>query len=168
MNGAHLHLMVNHFPIIGVMIGLLVLVAGYVFKQDQVKWTALGIFVFSALTSIAALLTGDAAGEVVEKVAGISETLIHVHEEAAETFFALSISLGVVSLITGIMEWQKLRLARYAYWLVLLVGLASAAAAAFAGTTGGEIRHSEMRSSLSRIDLPANPGRKAAREHDDD
>jgi uncharacterized membrane protein len=167
MNSAHLHLMINHFPMIGVVIGLLVLIAGYGFKKDQVKMTALGIFLFSALMSIAALQTGEGAEAVVESVGGISETLIHVHEEAAEIFFFLMLGLGLFSLITGIWEWRNIRLARYGYVLVLTAGLAAAAAASYTGTTGGEIRHAEIRKSLSRIDLPAGPDRKVAAEHDD-
>ena len=54
MNEAHFHLVVNHLPIVGILIGLLVLVTGFILKKPEVKVTALGIFVFSGLASIAA------------------------------------------------------------------------------------------------------------------
>ena len=128
--------------------------------------TALGIFVFSALASIAALLTGEGAEEVVESIQGISETLIHVHEEAAEIFFALTLVLGAVSIVAAVLAWKKLRFVRYGYLAVLVIGLAAGAAASYAGTTGGEIRHSEIRQSLSRIDLPSADRHVAGEEQD--
>lgn len=58
MNDAHYHLIVNHLPIVGLLIGILVLIAGLVFNKTEVKLTALGILIFSAITSIAAFYTG--------------------------------------------------------------------------------------------------------------
>jgi hypothetical protein len=37
MNDAHLHLVVNHFPIIGTILGLGTLVAGILLKNNSVK-----------------------------------------------------------------------------------------------------------------------------------
>ena len=52
MNDAHLHLVVNHLPIVGILIGTLILIAGLILKKTEVKLTALGVFVFSAIASI--------------------------------------------------------------------------------------------------------------------
>lgn len=51
MNDAHIHLIVNHLPIVGVLIGFLVLLFGYILKNHQVKTTSQAIFIFSALTA---------------------------------------------------------------------------------------------------------------------
>lgn len=79
MNDTYFHLAVNHLPIGGVFIGFLVLLTGYLIKKQQIKNTALGIFVFSALTAIAVFLTGEGAQEVVGNLPRISETLIYKH-----------------------------------------------------------------------------------------
>lgn len=153
MNSAHFHLVVNHLPIVGVMIGTLVLITGLILKKTEVKQTALGIFVFSALTSIAAFYTGEGAEEVVENLAGVSETLIHTHEEYAESFFILSLILGGLSLVTFITVLIKFKLSKYLVFLCLLVAIGDGVLAKLVGTSGGEIRHTEIRSDAKMIPL---------------
>jgi uncharacterized membrane protein len=145
MNDAHLHLIVNHFPIIGITIGLLVLIVGYLIKNQQVKATSLGIFIFSALAAIAANYTGDGAEEIVEKIPGISESLIHDHEEYAEQFFTLSLILGGAALITLFLQIKKMGLAKYGYILAVILAISSLVSANYVGISGGEIRHTEIR-----------------------
>ena len=72
MNDTHYHLIVNHLPIVGLLIGILVLIAGLVFNKTEVKLTALGILIFSAITSIAAFYTGEGAEDILENLEGIS------------------------------------------------------------------------------------------------
>ena len=153
MNDAHFHLIVNHLPIVGLLIGILVLLAGFVLKKTEVKLTALGIFIFSALASMAAFYSGEGAEEVVENLAGISETLIHTHEEYAESFYVLTLILGGLSLITFIAELRKFRFAKYLMVLCLLLAAADGVLAKYVGTSGGEIRHQEIRGITNMIPL---------------
>lgn len=44
MSDLHLHLVLNHFPVIGLIIGALVLLFGFLLRKVQIKETALGIF----------------------------------------------------------------------------------------------------------------------------
>ena len=153
MNDAHYHLIVNHLPIVGLLIGILVLIAGLVFNKTEVKLTALGIFIFSAITSIAAFYTGEGAEEVVENLEGISETLIHTHEEYAETFYTLSLILGGLSLLTFILELKKMKFTKYLMIICLLIALVDGVLATYVGSSGGEIRHSEIRNDAKVIPL---------------
>jgi len=68
MNGAHFHLVVNHLPIVGLLIGILILITGLALKKVDIQLTALGVFIFSAVSSIVAFNTGEGAEEVVEKI----------------------------------------------------------------------------------------------------
>ena len=145
MNDVHLHLALNHFPVIGLAIGTLVLFVGILLRKDQVKATALGIFIFSALMAIAANYTGEGAEDLVETIPGISEQYIETHEEKAEVFLTLILVLGGVSLVTLFLAVKKIKWAVYGYILVVLLALATAFAAKEVGTSGGEIRHSEIR-----------------------
>lgn len=145
MNEAHLHLILNHFPSIGITIGLLVLIAGYLLKNPQVKATSLGIFIFSALAAIAANATGEGAEEIVERIPGISESIIHEHEEFAEQFLTLALILGGAALITLLLQWRKIKFATYGYILVLILAISCLVSAYYVGVTGGEIRHTEIR-----------------------
>ncbi|UBZ06747.1 hypothetical protein LDL76_15485 [Salegentibacter mishustinae] len=153
MNDAHYHLIVNHLPIVGLLIGILVLIAGLVFNKTEVKLTALGILIFSAITSIAAFYTGEGAEDVVENLEGISETLIHTHEEYAETFYSLTLILGGLSIISFFMELKKIRLSKYMLIICLLMAIVGGISATYVGLSGGEIRHSEIRNDAKVIPL---------------
>ncbi|MDF0718292.1 hypothetical protein PY092_19185 [Muricauda sp. 334s03] len=162
MNDAHFHLVVNHLPIVGVLIGFLVLLAGLIMKKPQIKNTALGIFIFSALTAIAAFLTGEGAEEIVENLPGISETLIHKHEDYAELFLTMMLILGGVSLITLFLQYKKLPFSKYGFVLILLLSMVTMGIAKYVGTSGGEITHIEIRSDANVIQLDGN------HDHNDD
>lgn len=153
MNNTHFHLVVNHLPIVGILIGTLILMTGIALKKTEVKLTALGVFVFSAITSIIAFYTGEGAEEVLENIAGISETLIHTHEEYAESFFTITIILGVLSLVGFVAELKMLKYTKYLAILILLLAIADGVVAKYVGTSGGEIRHSEIRSNAKMIPL---------------
>lgn len=146
MNAAHWHLVVNHLPIIFPLVGIIVMITGLISKSEAVKRTAFMIFAIGAITTMAAMSTGEEAEEVVEEIAGITHDLIENHEETAETFALLSYLLGGLSLI-GL--WASFKEKSFSQLLavgtlmfafvVLFFGRAT-------GTTGGEIRHSEIRS----------------------
>lgn len=153
MNNAHFHLIVNHLPIVGLLIGMLVLISGLVFKNTAVKLIAYGIFIFSAICSIVAFYTGEGAEEVIEKMTGISETLINTHEEYAESFFVLTLILGSIASVTFIAELRKFKHVKYLIILCFLVAIADGVLAKYVGTSGGEIRHSEIRSEAKMIPI---------------
>ena len=76
MNLAHLHLLLNHFPTIGMMIGLGVFVTAIATKSDDVKRVGLGIFFLIALLSIPTFATGTAAQLALANTPGISISMI--------------------------------------------------------------------------------------------
>ena len=89
MNPTHIHLLLNHFPIIGTLIGSAILLYSIIKKQDAGKVTGAFIIVIMAIIAIPVLLTGEPAEESVEHLSGISKALIHDHEEASEKAFWL-------------------------------------------------------------------------------
>jgi hypothetical protein len=165
MNDVQLHLVLNHFPVIGLTIGILVLLFGFLLKKEQIRATALGIFIFSALMAIAANYTGEGAEHAIENLAGISEAYIETHEDAAEVFLILMLFLGGASLITLSLAIKQVKLAIYGYILVSLLALATAFSAKDVGTTGGEIRHTEIRAE-GMVNQPANLDKKVKMDGD--
>lgn len=145
MNGAHLHLVVNHLPIIFPIVGIIVLITGIVSKSEAVKRTAFMIFVLGALASIAAMATGEGAEEIVEEINGFSESYIKNHEETAETFAIFSYVLGCISLF-GL--WTSFKQKSFSSIVSIGTLIFASIVMFFAkqtGTTGGEIRHTEIR-----------------------
>lgn len=146
MNQAHLHLLLNHLPILGTLFGLLTLGAGFFLKNNSVKRTALGIFVFSAIAAIPAYLTGEGAEEVVESFPGVTENLIEAHEDLANIFLWVVGVLGLFSLATFYADFKGKKMAPALYTLILVAAIGTMIFAQQVGSSGGEIRHSEIRS----------------------
>lgn len=145
MNPAHYHLVLNHLPIIVPVIGLLVMIGGHIFQVEAVKRTAYFIFIFGALCTIPAFATGEGAEETIENIQGIDERLIETHEETAETFAVLSYLLGAISLLGLWANWQQKSFATLLSFSTMIFCGVVLFFAKQTGTTGGEIRHTEIR-----------------------
>lgn len=149
MNDAHLHLVVNHLPIIFPLLALIILVIGMISKSEAVKRIAFLIFIMGAITSIIAMNTGEGAEDFIEKLSPGTKKLIHTHEEAAEVFAILTYILGGISLL-GV--WASFNIKKYSNIISILAVIFSLVVLFFAqqtGTTGGEIRHTEIRNDLN-------------------
>lgn len=144
MNQAHYHLALNHLPIIIPMIGLLVLLGGFLTRSETVRRTAFLIFILGALATIPVIGTGDGAEEAIENISGISKASIHEHEEMAETFALLSYILGIAALTAFWLSWKKSRFARYAVYALAAYSGVAIYFAVQTGNSGGRIRHPEI------------------------
>lgn len=145
MNQAHLHLLFNHLPIIITLTGLITLAAGYLLKNQTVKRTALGIFILAAACAIPAQFTGEGAEEVVEEIPGITHAVIEHHEEKAFVFFCSVLALGVVSAIALITDIRGKAKSKLLIGLSFVIAVAATVLGQQTGTSGGEIRHTEIR-----------------------
>ena len=149
MNGAHWHLVVNHLPIIFPLVGVIVIITGYISKSEAVKRTAFIIFILGAFAAIAAMSTGEGAEEVVEKITGVSEDYIKSHEKMAETFALLSYILGSISLIGLWTSFKQKTFSNIVAIGILIFAIVVLFFAKQTGTSGGEIRHTEIRNGNS-------------------
>lgn len=145
MNGAHWHLVVNHLPIIFPLVGVIVMITGFISKSEAVKRTAFMIFILGALAAIAAMTTGEGAEEVVEKINGVTENYIETHEETAETFAFLAYILGGISLFGLYASLKQKTFSTILSISTLVFAIVVLFFAKQTGTTGGEIRHTEIR-----------------------
>lgn len=145
MNTTHLHLLLNHFPVIGSMIGSMLLLWGILKKQDNIKTTAAFILILMTLIAVPVFLTGEPAEESVEKLPGVSETMISLHEEAATLATWLMAVTGIAGIVAIFFQWQKRSVAGKLFAGLFILSAISFAAMARAGYYGGQIRHSEIR-----------------------
>ena len=145
MNWAHWHLMLNHIPVVGIGLGVVVLALGFVKKSFELQKAGLAIFVIMALLTLPAYFTGEPAEEIVEELPGFSEMLIERHEDAAKIAVMASGLLGVVALSGLALFRQATQLPRIFVIAVLLLGLAAEGALAWTANQGGKIRHAELR-----------------------
>ena len=147
MNGHYLHLLSNHFPIVGFIIGFLVLTVALLLHSRETKLAALAIIIFSTLMTIPAYISGEEAEHAVENYAGVSESSIEEHEEIAETAFILIEISGALALISFLLTQSANKLSVWSNRITWLMALASIVLLFNVGKTGGEIRRSELRDS---------------------
>lgn len=145
MNGAHFHLVVNHLPLIFPLVGAIVLLTGILSRSEAIKRTSYFVFILGSIATLLAMSSGEGAEEVVEEIKGISGRFIHEHEEKAELFALLSYGLGLLSLASLWLSWKQKPLSKPASFLVLIGSFAVLFFAKQTGTSGGEIRHTEIR-----------------------
>ena len=99
MNPAHLHIILNHIPVIGIPFGTALLIYGFLRKSQEVKTVGFIVFVAIALVTVPTFLAGKAAQDMVEHLPDVSEHLIENHEPAATIAPAVTSVLGVLSLV---------------------------------------------------------------------
>lgn len=144
MNDAHFHMVVNHFPIIGIIFGLGILIAGIVLKNKSIQNTAYVLFIICMVFGKISMFSGEKAEDIVEEL-GISHDLIHEHEELAENFMKVAYGMGlfaIISLIANVKNHPKAKLFAF---LTLILAIVAAVMSKEVGTSGGEIRHTEIR-----------------------
>lgn len=149
MNEAHVHMVVNHFPIIGMFLGVGILIVGLVLKNESVKRTAYVLFMVTALLGLAAMLTGEGAEEWVEDMPSVGKEIIHEHEEIAEKFAILLYLNGGVALLAFATSFMNHTKAKVFAIITLLLALGATVMAISVGNSGGEIRHTEIRANAT-------------------
>ena len=155
MNYAHLHLLLNHFPIIGTMVALSLFLISFFGKNDDLRRGSYIVFVAIALISIPTFLSGFGALLMIKGPA-VSDALLQRHEGSALLSLWFMEATGALALI-GL--WQShsgglqtapaleksFHPARWNVAAVLVFSLLTMGLMARTGNTGGDIRHPEDR-----------------------
>src|SRR5215470_8981970 len=157
MNLAHAHLLLNHFPTVGMIVGLGVFLVALSTKGDDLKRASLVIFFLIALLAIPAFVTGTAAHLVLQHAhaTDVSESQIQTHETAA--FEALWF-MELTGALAWLGLWQYRRSSRWPQGTlaaVLLAGLATFGMMTRAANIGGELRHPEIRADPATAEAAA-------------
>ena len=143
LDPAYVHLLLNHFPIVGTIACILLIIAAFFTRSSHLANAGLIGLVLLALITIPVFLTGEPAEEKVEHLPGVVHDTIEEHEDAGK--FAL---IGM--LITGAFALVALFMARRRpasrVWLgiTLVVSLWALSVVARTAYLGGKIRHTEM------------------------
>jgi uncharacterized membrane protein len=157
MNAAHLHILINHFPIIGLIFSLGIFLVAAVRKRPDLARTALVMLVVVALISIAVYLTGEPAEEIVESLPGTSETILERHEEAGLIALVALEVLGALSLLVLIAHRRPQPLPGWLLYTLLVLAVVVTGWVAWTSSIGGQITHPEARPgfdpAIATIDL---------------
>jgi len=145
MDLAHIHLLLNHFPTIGYIIGGGLFVLSLIAKSDDLKRASLVVLLGIALIAIPTYMSGNGAQDAIKGLPGVSKSLIEAHEGAALVAMGFMLFTGAFAWL-GL--WQFRRLAYIPAWnlaVILILTLVSFGLMARASNLGGEIRHAEIR-----------------------
>src|SRR2546426_1745989 len=143
MNLAHLHLILNHIPIIGTIIGLGLLIVSLVGNTDDLKRASLMVFAGVALLALPTFFSGVGAQGAIRKDAAVPASLIERHEGAAILALFFMEVTGALALV-GL--WRRDRLftgkpGSSNLAVILCFSIVTAGLMARGGATGGGIPH---------------------------
>ncbi|MGD0909097.1 MAG: choice-of-anchor D domain-containing protein [Candidatus Acidiferrales bacterium] len=143
-NVVHIHLLLNHFPIIGTIIGLGLFLIALIGKSEDLQRASLVVFLGMALITMPTFMSGSAAQDAIKFLPGVPLALITAHLNA-------SLLAYVFIEITGAFAWFGLweyrrngRLGRATLTTVLLLSIVTIVLMSNAGNLGGKIRHEEI------------------------
>lgn len=142
MNYAHLHLLLNHFPIIGTIIGLGLFVVSFFGENRDLRRASYIVFVGIGLITIPTFLSGFGAQEMI-KGPGVSDALIRRHESSALLSMWFIVITGALALVGLWQAQKKSGPPRGNVVAVLIFSILSVILIARTGNTGGDIRHPE-------------------------
>jgi hypothetical protein len=143
MNAAHWHLILNHIPVLGTFFAAGLLVAGIFGHSRQIKRSGLVFLLVATVSVIPTVITGEGAEEIMEG-RGISDEIIHNHEEEAEVAQWLMLMLGVVTLGALLADHKRLSFTNVLIFICLLGAVAIGIVMINVATSGGMISHPEI------------------------
>jgi uncharacterized membrane protein len=144
MDQTHLHLLTNHVSLFGFVFGLIILLLGFFRKSEDLKFGAAIIFVVAGLMIIPAFQTGEAAEDVVEKLAGVRHDDIEEHEDAANFARIAALAMAVLSVFALVRYRKTKSISKGLSIAMLVIGLWGFSVIARTAYLGGFIRHSEI------------------------
>jgi len=150
MDIVHLHLLLNHFPVIGAIIGSLLLAVALLRHSGELAKISLAFLALVGVASVVVFLTGEPAQEALEKVPGFSERLVDRHEDMALVATIVTGTIGALALATMIL-YRRRTVPRWLSMLVLVCAVGSSAFMGYTAYLGGQIRHTELRSSSGSL-----------------
>lgn len=145
MSSAHIHLILNHFPIVGVMVAVAIFSIGRLRRNALFQQLSLWLLVVFALAAIPLYLTGESAEHTVSRLPDVSKALIENHEKAAGVALVVIEVLGGLGLLGLLLFGRTTPLPKAFAVGVLVVALSATGLFAWTGYLGGQIRHSEIR-----------------------
>lgn len=142
---AHIHLLVNHFPILGAYFIIVMFIIALLFKNVFLQKVSLWFLVGTALFTLIAYKSGDGAKSAVQGMPQVSDPMIQAHQQAAlygliVMFFAGCIALGGIILYS-----KKPTLPLYFRISVMVILVISVVVLTYVGFLGGQIMHPEIR-----------------------
>ena len=163
MNIVHVHLLLNHVPVLGVAFVTLLLFVAFVRRSGELARVSLAILALVGAMAALVFFTGEPAQESIEHLPGFSERLIDRHEDVAEV---ATIATGIVGALAlgALIVYRRRALPRWMTLFALFAGVGSTALMGYTANLGGQIRHTEIRSTPGSGDVRGGTSEREAEE----
>jgi len=164
MDSAHLHLLMNHIPVIGTVFVTVLLIIAVWRRSLELQRVALWGIVLVALATVPVYFSGEGAEDIVEGLPGRSHDHIEEHEEFAKLSL---IGIGVLGAVAlgGLFIYRRAEQIPRTYLVaVVLLSLASAGMMGMTANLGGQISHPEIREDFG---VETGEGQGEGRESDE-
>ncbi len=149
MNSIEIHLILNHIPILGVAFVSLYLVIATIVKNTFMQKVSLWILLGVALVTIIVYLSGLRAETLVESLPNASKALLQLHEKVARISSLTIWAIAGITLLGLTFLRSKEQLFQYFVRGILAMTLLSTSLFILTGYLGGQVTHSEIRSTLA-------------------
>lgn len=161
MDAAHLHLIINHIPILGTIFGLVLLGVAWGTRGEVLLKAALVTFAVCGLAAGPVYLSGEEAEDIVETEQ--NEAFLHEHEEAAELALIGGLALGVLAL--GALVLARGGAPSWIAPTMFVLALVVTGLMVWTANLGGQISHPNLRDGQTSVQTAPDAG---SQEYDDD
>lgn len=145
MNGAHLHLILNHVSLFALTGGAITLAVSIKRKSVDLRILASVLFIIAGVFGWITVETGEQAEDVLKAIGSAPESFISDHELAATWAMRSGIFVAFLAMA---MEWaarKKQNWFKPLQWAVLVFAIHGCTVFARTAFLGGLIRHTEIR-----------------------
>ena len=154
MSLVHLHLMLNHAPIIGVVFAALLLAIAAWRRSDELIRVALGFLALLGAVTVVVFATGGAAEDAVAKLPTVSRAITERHEDAAVAATVIMTTVGALAVI-ALVAYRRRPIPRVVIVSAIAAVVASIGVVGYTANLGGQIRHTEIRAGASAASAAA-------------
>jgi len=148
MSLTHLHLLLNHVPVIGILIVTALLGWAVLRRSSEITRVSLVMVAAIAIVAVIVFFTGEPAEEAIENLPGFSEAITERHEEFALIATIVVGLLGALALAAlGLL--RKKEIPRSVTVWCFLLSIAASGVMGYTALLGGQIRHTEVRSTIA-------------------
>jgi hypothetical protein len=147
MNGAQLHLAINHVSLFALVIGAILLAVSMKRKSPELRVVASVLFVVAGVFAFFTFESGESAADIVKTLGLNTDSFVDEHAMAADWALRSGILVAILALV---MEWaacKKQKWFKPLQWILLIVAIHGCTVFARVAYLGGHIRHTEVRDS---------------------
>jgi hypothetical protein len=162
----YIHVLLNPLPAYGLMVGIAVLLSGFVFKHPVLRATGLIIVAVCTAAAWPVLYFGQHGyNSLYTQIDTESQQWLDIHMSRAERFIYVFYATAALAIVGLLCLKKSSRTAAALGAATLLASFGCLGVGAWIARAGGEVSHSEFRAEGSSPEMPAHEHQHGLTEH---